>query len=138
MESAGIHETTYNSIMKCDVDVRKDLYGKVLLSGGTTMFPGIAYRMQKELTALDHEDQNHRPARAQVIIPHYAVYASKRRSHHICAGYGVLPPRLAPRSPGIVVLSLWFTGWIHHIHTHALTARTIDQIRKNKKLPLIT
>merc|ERR1711937_1010738 len=26
MESAGIHETTYNSIMKCDVDIRKDLY----------------------------------------------------------------------------------------------------------------
>jgi actin-related protein len=44
--------TTYNSIMKCDVDVRKDLYGNVVLSGGTTMFPGIADRMQKELTAL--------------------------------------------------------------------------------------
>ncbi len=27
MEAAGIHETTYNSIMKCDVDIRKDLYG---------------------------------------------------------------------------------------------------------------
>merc|ERR1712000_280844 len=27
MESAGVHETTYNSIMKCDVDIRKDLYG---------------------------------------------------------------------------------------------------------------
>uniref|UniRef100_A0A8C7SFM6 Actin, alpha, cardiac muscle 2 n=1 Tax=Oncorhynchus mykiss TaxID=8022 RepID=A0A8C7SFM6_ONCMY len=26
MESAGIHETTYNSIMKCDIDIRKDLY----------------------------------------------------------------------------------------------------------------
>ena len=25
MEAAGIHETTYNSIMKCDVDIRKDL-----------------------------------------------------------------------------------------------------------------
>merc|ERR1711901_11656 len=52
MESAGVHETTYNSIMKCDVDIRKDLYGNTVLSGGTTMFPGIADRMQKELTAL--------------------------------------------------------------------------------------
>jgi len=42
MESAGIHETTYNSFMKCDVDIRKDLYGNVVLSGGSTMFPGIA------------------------------------------------------------------------------------------------
>merc|ERR1719239_1865615 len=36
MEACGIHETTYNSVM----------------SGGTTMYPGIADRMQKEITAL--------------------------------------------------------------------------------------
>merc|ERR1711899_31767 len=52
MESCGIHETTYNSIMKCDVDIRKDLYANTVLSGGTTMYPGIADRMQKEITAL--------------------------------------------------------------------------------------
>jgi len=52
MEAAGIHETTYNSIMKCDVDIRKDLYGNIVLSGGTTMFPGIADRMSKEISAL--------------------------------------------------------------------------------------
>ena len=52
MESCGIHETTYNSIMKCDVDIRKDLSANTVLSGGSTMFPGIADRMQKEITAL--------------------------------------------------------------------------------------
>ncbi|KAH3760251.1 actin, cytoplasmic 2 [Pelomyxa schiedti] len=52
MEAAGIHETCYNSIMKCDVDIRKDLYGNIVLSGGTSMFPGIADRMQKEMTTL--------------------------------------------------------------------------------------
>uniref|UniRef100_A0A1I8FT65 Actin n=1 Tax=Macrostomum lignano TaxID=282301 RepID=A0A1I8FT65_9PLAT len=52
MESSGIQETTYNSIMKCDVDIRKDLYANTVLSGGTTMYPGIADRMQKEITAL--------------------------------------------------------------------------------------
>ena len=51
-ESAGIHETTYNSIMKCDIDIRKDLYANNVMSGGTTMYPGIADRMQKEITAL--------------------------------------------------------------------------------------
>merc|ERR1712171_5892 len=51
MESAGVHETAYNSIMKCDVDIRKDLYGNVVLSGGSTMFPGIAERMNKALAA---------------------------------------------------------------------------------------
>jgi hypothetical protein len=42
----------YNAIFKCDLDIRRDLYGNVVLSGGTTMFPGIADRMQKELTSL--------------------------------------------------------------------------------------
>ncbi|KAH8404467.1 hypothetical protein KR222_006106 [Zaprionus bogoriensis] len=40
MESCGIHETVYQSIMKCDVDIRKDLYANNVLSGGTTMYPG--------------------------------------------------------------------------------------------------
>merc|ERR1712243_130769 len=52
MEACGIHETTYNSLMKCDVDIRKDLYANTVMSGGTTMYPGIADRMQKEITAL--------------------------------------------------------------------------------------
>jgi actin-related protein len=52
LECAGIHETTYNSIMKCDVDIRKDLYCNIVLSGGTTMYNGIADRMSKEVTAL--------------------------------------------------------------------------------------
>ncbi|XP_019637248.1 PREDICTED: uncharacterized protein LOC109479699 [Branchiostoma belcheri] len=52
MESAGIHEGTYNSIMKCDIDIRKDLYANNVLSGGSSMYPGLADRLQKEVTAL--------------------------------------------------------------------------------------
>jgi actin-related protein len=44
-EIPGIHELTFQSIMKCDVDVRKDLYGNIVLSGGTTMFTGISERL---------------------------------------------------------------------------------------------
>nr|BAF51684.1 actin [Dicyema acuticephalum] len=51
-ESTGIHETTYNSIMKCDIDIRKDLYSNTVLSGGTTMYPGIADRMNAEMASL--------------------------------------------------------------------------------------
>jgi actin beta/gamma 1 len=46
----GADETTYKSIMKCDLDIRRDLYGNVVLSGGTTMYAGIAERLTKELT----------------------------------------------------------------------------------------
>jgi len=51
-EANGIHDTTFESIMKCDVDIRRDLFQNVVLSGGTTMFAGIGERMTRELTAL--------------------------------------------------------------------------------------
>jgi len=51
-ESPGIHEITFNSIMACDVDIRKDLYANTVMSGGSTMFSNIDQRMKNEITAL--------------------------------------------------------------------------------------
>merc|ERR1712142_703956 len=50
MESAGVQETVHNSIMRCDIDIRKDLFANVVMSGGSTMYAGVADRMQKEIT----------------------------------------------------------------------------------------
>jgi len=70
LEQEGIHITTYNSIMKCDVDIRKDLYGNTVLSGGTTMFPGIDARMTKEIVALAPPSMN-----IKVIAPPERKYS---------------------------------------------------------------
>ncbi|KAJ0402415.1 hypothetical protein ATCC90586_000013 [Pythium insidiosum] len=51
-EVAGVHECLFQTIMKCDVDIRRDLYCNIVLSGGSTMFPGISERLLKELKAL--------------------------------------------------------------------------------------
>jgi len=51
-EEEGVHSLTYKSIMKCDVDIRKDLYSNTVLSGGTTMFDKIADRLKKEMSSL--------------------------------------------------------------------------------------
>jgi actin beta/gamma 1 len=51
-EAAGVDNLTFSTIMKCDVDIRKDLYANIVLSGGTTMFHGVGERMTKELQAL--------------------------------------------------------------------------------------
>ena len=51
-DAVGIHECCYQSIMKCEMDIRKDLYGAVVLSGGSTMFKDIEKRMRKELESL--------------------------------------------------------------------------------------
>jgi len=51
-ESAGIAQLAFDSIMGCDVDIRRDLYCNTVLSGGTTMFPHIDARLTKELSAM--------------------------------------------------------------------------------------
>jgi len=50
-EFDSIQDLTYNSIQECDVDVRRDLYQNIILSGGTTMFEGIGERLLKEIEA---------------------------------------------------------------------------------------
>ncbi len=54
-ESKGIHKLAFSSIAKCDLEIRKDLYKNMVLSGGSTMFHGMAERMQKEMKALATE-----------------------------------------------------------------------------------
>ena len=46
----GIHDLIFQSIMKCDPDIRKDLYANITLGGGNTMFPQISERISYELS----------------------------------------------------------------------------------------
>ena len=52
IDVSGIHETTFNSVMKCNIDIRRDLYANTVLSRGTTMYPVMADRIQKEMSIL--------------------------------------------------------------------------------------
>ncbi|KAL8265831.1 hypothetical protein R6Q59_003175 [Mikania micrantha] len=71
MEADGIHEITYKSIMKADVDLRTDLYGNILLSGGSTMFPGFGDRLRKEIKDLAPSDMY-----VKVVAPPERTYTS--------------------------------------------------------------
>jgi len=51
LEQQGIHDASYKTIQECDLDIRKDLYENVVISGGTTMFEGLSDRLQKEIQA---------------------------------------------------------------------------------------
>jgi len=51
-EASGVDQTMFQTIMKCDVDIRKDLYANIVLSGGSTMYEGLADRLTKEMVAL--------------------------------------------------------------------------------------
>jgi len=77
-ESEGIHTLTYDSIQACDIDIRKDLYTNVVLSGGTTMFQDIDKRLQKEMTDLA-------PASAKI-----KVVAPPERKYSVWIGGSIL------------------------------------------------
>ena len=48
-ELQSIQDLCYNSIQECDVDVRRELYQNIILSGGTTLYEGIGERLLKEI-----------------------------------------------------------------------------------------
>jgi actin len=51
-EMLGVHEQVYNSIMKSEMDIRAELYSNIILSGGTTMLPGLPERLTREIQKL--------------------------------------------------------------------------------------
>ncbi|CAE7662657.1 ACTI, partial [Symbiodinium microadriaticum] len=51
-ECFGVSGMVWDSISRCELDVRKNLLSNVVLSGGCTMFPGFSERLSKELRAL--------------------------------------------------------------------------------------
>jgi len=79
-EFAGMHQQCYDSIAKSDVDVRKDLYQNILLSGGTTCFTGIAERLTKEVQKLA----------PQAISSKVKVIAGAERKYCVWIGGSIL------------------------------------------------
>ena len=54
-EGCGITEACDYAIRKCDIDIRKDLYNCIALSGGNSMFNGLPERLTKEIKHLAPE-----------------------------------------------------------------------------------
>jgi len=77
-EYPGVHTLTTQTVGKCDIDVRRDLYQNIILSGGTTMFPGLTERLTKEV-------QNQVPGSVKV-----KVTAPQERKYSVWIGGSVL------------------------------------------------
>lgn len=75
-ELPGIQDMVCQSISKCDMDLRKDLYEGIVLSGGSTMFLFFAGRLEKELKATC-------PPSIQQIVK---VLAPQDRTHSVWKG----------------------------------------------------
>lgn len=49
---APMDETIVNTIEKCGIDLRRELYRNVILSGGSTMYKGLRERLAKEVSEM--------------------------------------------------------------------------------------
>lgn len=52
VEGQGIAELLFDTIQRCDIDIRPELYKHIVLSGGSTMYPGLPSRLERELKQL--------------------------------------------------------------------------------------
>jgi len=56
LEYVGVHQCLVNSIAKCDLDIRRQLFSDIILAGGTTMFDGFGDRLLREVRTLAPRD----------------------------------------------------------------------------------
>jgi len=71
-EEDGIHKCIYDAIMKCDVDIRQDLYENIVIFGGTSLLNGLEERLLKEITAL--APASVKPKIIAIPERHYAAF----------------------------------------------------------------
>ena len=76
----GLGQTCYDSIQKCEIDLRRDFYNCIILSGGNSMFNGLQERLTKEIKALAPYS----------IGEEIKVIASPERKYSVWIGGGIL------------------------------------------------
>jgi len=52
VEGQGVAELVFNAIQSAEMDMRPDLYRHIVLSGGSTMYPGLPSRLEREIKQL--------------------------------------------------------------------------------------
>ncbi|XP_046686321.1 actin-related protein 2-B isoform X3 [Homalodisca vitripennis] len=52
VEGQGIAELVFNTIQAAHIDIRAELYKHIVLSGGSTMYPGLPSRLEREIKQL--------------------------------------------------------------------------------------
>jgi actin len=107
MEIPGIHEMAFKSINKCDIDIRRDLYNNIVLSGGSSMFEGLEERLTKEIINMAPKT-----IKVRVIAPperKYAVWigGSILASLSTFQNMWVLKDEYNESGPSIVHIKCW-------------------------------
>ncbi|MFO7796199.1 MAG: actin, cytoplasmic 2 [Promethearchaeati archaeon] len=69
-ELEPLDDLIVNCINECDLDLRRDLFSNIVLSGGSTMFPGLKERLTKEI-----KEQIPESVDVRIIAPPERMYS---------------------------------------------------------------
>ena len=89
MDVNGIPEMMFKSINNCPLDLRKNLYGNIILSGATTLFPGFASRVELEMKKLYKEISLKNTENKKIKIS-INVIDSPRRKYSVFIGASII------------------------------------------------
>ncbi|KOO25724.1 actin-related protein 2 [Chrysochromulina tobinii] len=89
VESKGLAELVFDCIQSCDMSTRPDLYKHIVLSGGSTMYPGLPSRLEKEVRKL-HCDLVCKGDKEQSAKLKLRIEDPPRRKHMVFLGGSVL------------------------------------------------
>jgi len=89
VESAGLHEMLFNMIQEADIDLRQAFYQHIVLSGGSTMYPGLPSRLEKEMKQL-YLDRVLKGDKAKLEKFKLRIEDPPRRKHMVFLGGSVL------------------------------------------------
>lgn len=70
-EIEPLHVEIFNAISQCDEEMRENLFSSIILSGGSTMFPGIKERLTKEI-----KEQIPESVDVKIIAPPERMYSA--------------------------------------------------------------
>ncbi len=99
----GVGEMVYDAISECPMDTRKTLYGTVLTSGGTSMFPGFSTRLENELEKIwmgNNKKTKKLPFKINIMDP-------PRRKYSVFMGAGVYAGHLNSTENGWITKDDW-------------------------------
>jgi len=89
VEGMGVAEQLFDCINKADVDTRPEFYNHIVLSGGTTMFPGLPSRLEKEIKKL-YLERVAKGNKQQLAKFKCRIEDPPRRKHMVFLGGAVL------------------------------------------------
>eukprot|EP01084_Bolivina_argentea_P265599 450267_1 len=81
INSIGIHKLLYESITECDIDTRRDMYGNIVICGGTTFLNGFSKRLDYEMRNIANVGLKHMKIR---------IIAAQERKDSVWIGGSIL------------------------------------------------